>query len=371
MSKRRLSILPGPDLPHENRASGADLGDWTYKNVLFNIDIGILIIDLDQQKVAFRNPASTDILRDRDLPLSCLEILQLLGNESAEGFAEQTTEPRTIHLGQRILGFTSYPITPGMVCLFLRDITERIRFESIAQAINTMDNIGFIFSGIRHEIGNPLNSIKMTISVLRNNLEKFPQETIEAYIDRAKAEIVRIEYLLKGLKNFSMFETVECLQVDLGEFLRKFIDLVSRDLEQKGIFLCLEPVTGPVPVLIDPRALHQALLNLVTNAADSLESQPAPQVWFRVRFSDKLVWLSVEDNGCGMEEDQIKLLFHPFCTSKPQGNGLGLVITRKLLAMMQASIDITSQPGIGTKVAIALPMGEVGQPDPILEPAES
>src|SRR3970282_1845245 len=83
-----------------------------------------------------------------------------------------------------------------------RDVTDKLRFESIAEAVNTMNSIGYVFSGIRHEIGNPLNSIKMTLNVLKKNLDKYGKDHILEYIDRALSESARIEYLLKSLKNF-------------------------------------------------------------------------------------------------------------------------------------------------------------------------
>ena len=219
-----------------------------------------------------------------------------------------------------------------------------------------MDNIGFIFSGIRHEIGNPLNSIKMTISVLQKNLNDFSKATVGTYLERAASEIIRMEYLLKSLKNFSMFEKQDIRAHDLGTFVEKFQALVSCDFEHKGIRLLIEPVPQDTCAMFDPRALHQALLNLLSNAADALHNRPNPQIKVSTASSGELCWLTVQDNGCGMDADQRKLLFQPFCTNKPHGNGLGLVITRKLLAKMHASIDIRSNEDDGTTVQIALPL---------------
>ena len=75
-------------------------------------------------------------------------------------------------------------------------------------------------------------------------------------------------------------------------------------------------------------------------------------------MNGKLIWLTVEDNGCGIGPEQQKLLFQPFCTNKAEGNGLGLVITQKLLAKMNASLEIHSTEKIGTTVHIALPLAK-------------
>lgn len=329
---------------------------WSYADVLNNIDIGVLVLDHQLKSVAFRNPALHDILGDRSAPFGYASLLKFFPSADVTDYVAD--RPSTIQYNKRLLGFSIYPVSAKHTCVFIRDITEKARLESIAQAVNTMDNLGFIFSGIRHEIGNPLNSIKMTISVLRNNLDNFSKETISEYVERTYAEILRMEYLLKSLKSFSMFERIDARRHSFKSFLEKFVSLIHRDLEAQNIQLMVQPIVEDLIVLIDPQALHQAMLNLITNAAESLGDRPAGKITIRTRCDGSLAWLSVEDNGCGMSQDQLKHLFQPFCTSKPQGNGLGLVITQKLLAKMNASIDILSQEGIGTKVNIALPLAD-------------
>jgi len=332
---------------------------WTYADLLEKLDIGVIVFDPTTGKVDYRNQAVFEILKDGGDELVGDELLSLFNSEQQPSTnLTRAGSSQTIAYQGHMLGYTHYHINDRCRCIFVRNITEKLRLESIAQAVNTMDNIGFIFSGIRHEIGNPLNSIKMTLSVLRNNLAKFPPETIEEYFERAQQEIGRMEYMLKSLKNFSMFENVECQDVDLAHFMDRFLPLLSRDLESKGILLRIEGFENSIFVLVDPRALHQALLNLVANAADAVIGRERPVIALRLRFSDHLAWIYVEDNGCGMSEDEQKRLFQPFCTNKTDGNGLGLVIVQKLLTKMNASIDVQSAPGRGTTMRIALPMAD-------------
>lgn len=108
-------------------------------------------------------------------------------------------------------------------------------------------------------------------------------------------------------------------------------------------------------VRIDPRAMNQVLLNIVANAADALDNRLDGEICISAMLRDQLVWLTVSDNGCGISPKQKKHLFQPFNSNKPSGNGLGLVITRKLLTLMDCSIDIESRIGKGTRVTISLP----------------
>ncbi len=233
-----------------------------------------------------------------------------------------------------MIGYSIYKPDIRYRCIFLRDITEKARLKSIAQAANAMDNIGFIFSGIRHEIGNPLNSLKMALSVLKENFDNFSPEIVNEYIDRGIADIGRMEYLLKSLKTFSLYEHAELIDLPLEEFMNKFLSLIERDFQSQGIHILVESSLNIAKIRVDKRALHQALLNIFNNAAEAFEGQSDPQIKVAAELRGQLVWLTISDNGCGISPSQFKHLFKPFNTSKPAGNGLGLVITRKLLALM-------------------------------------
>jgi PAS domain S-box-containing protein len=235
-----------------------------------------------------------------------------------------------------------------------RDITEKLRLESIAEAVNTMNNIGYIFSGIRHEIGNPVNSMKTALSVLKGKLDTAPKETIREYIDRAISEVSRLEYLLKALRNFNMYESPDMKNIPLDSFVRIFTSLTASDFEKKGIRLELDISPQAEHAYADPRALQQVLLNIITNAADALEGKPDPRISIKIMKMEKMILIRVSDNGCGMSKKQQKELFMPFYTTKTHGTGLGLMIAKKMMARMNGNIQITSEPGAGTVVDLFL-----------------
>jgi PAS domain S-box-containing protein len=243
----------------------------------------------------------------------------------------------------------------------IRDITDKKRLESVAEAANLMENLGYIFSGIRHEIGNPINSIKMALSVLSLHLDRYPPETVRQFVERAMGEVSRVEYLLKALKNFSMYETAEVEPVAMEPFMRRFLALVEEDFAQKGIRIGFRVPETETIALADQRAFHQVLLNLLTNAADALEQRDDPHIDIVVQPLPGAVQVQVIDNGGGLSESEQRNLFRPFYTSKSHGTGLGLVIVRKMLAKMNGAIRIDSKRGLGTTVTMTLP-GEEHHP---------
>jgi PAS domain S-box-containing protein len=240
-----------------------------------------------------------------------------------------------------------------------RDVTEQRRYESIARGVNMTDNIGMIFSGIRHELGNPVNSIKTALSVLRRQHRDFGPDKTDNYLELIMNEVSRVEFLLHSLRSYTAFERANAEDVDLGAFLRNFERLVRGDLESQRIGFTIVQEPGLSRVRIDPRALNQVLLNLVSNACDALADTERGVVQLVASSAGQRVHLVVRDNGCGMSESHLERLFLPFHTTKDRGTGLGLVIAQKLVTEMGGHIRVASERRSGTDVTIELAREEV------------
>jgi len=238
-----------------------------------------------------------------------------------------------------------------------RDVTEKLRLEAIAESVNAMDNIGYIFSGVRHEIGNPINSLNMVLGILREKLDTLQPEAVKTYLGRMAEQVERVEYILRSLKSFNLYETQQPQNVRLSSFMDSFLPLVRSDLEKKGIAIETAFEPGAEWVTADPRALQQVLLNVITNAVDAVDGRQDPAIRISASAPGGMVRIRVEDNGCGIPEDKLANLFKPFYTSKINGTGLGLVIVRKMLSMMKGGIEIESRQGAGTTVVISVPEG--------------
>jgi len=225
-----------------------------------------------------------------------------------------------------------------------------------------MNSIGYVFSGVRHEIGNPINSAKMSLNVLQHKLDTASKEVVRNYVDRALSEISRVEQLLKSLKNYNLYETPELENMSIAVFLEKFLQLIVEDFMKKDIAVMHTVEPGAEWIVADPRALQQVLLNIMTNAADALAGRPDPAVTITVMKKYGRVLLQISDNGCGMTEKQHQDLFKPFYTTKSHGTGLGLVIVKKMLSRMNSEIEITSVQNQGTVANIYLPEGRYAAP---------
>lgn len=257
--------------------------------------------------------------------------------------------------GNLLFDASFMPFGDDEIIVISRDITEKVRLENIAESVQMMNNLGYIFSGIRHEIGNPINAMKMTLSVLKNNIDSYSQEKILEYANRVLNEISRVEYLLTSLKNFNMYENLTLKEISLLSFIDRLLPLVKEDFSRLGIRIETDITIHDDQASADSRALQQVMLNLLSNAADALQdSDNDPQIVIGLCRRGKNLELTVQDNGVGMSQYQLDNLFKPFFTSKQQGTGLGLVIVKKLMMQMDGNIEIESKVDEGTLVRLIL-----------------
>jgi len=260
------------------------------------------------------------------------------------------TGPRFVEVAASPLRDSHDDLT-GFV-LGIRDLTEHRRLESVASALNATENAGFIVAGIRHELGNPINSIKAALSVVRANVDTFERDKVLRYLDGVLEEVGRVEYLLQSLRSFGMLERPEVDRLTIAPFLARFEGLVRRDFEQRAIGLQIE--ADDCAARADGRALHHVLLNLLTNAAEALPDEGERLVRVRASRSRSSTDLVVEDSGPGVPDAFRSRLFQPFQTTKSRGSGMGLAITQRLVAQMGGTIEVGRSELGGARFRVSL-----------------
>lgn len=345
----------GPSLPEEPYCNEPCI----FTDVLRNIDTGLIILDTFEKKVFFKNAHAVKILEPLKAAQDYEGLAALLCNDLDPVQQPGRTRSRQtiIHYEHRALGYTVYRI-PGdqrHISIFIQDITDRHRLAAIDEATEMMNNIGYLFSGIRHEIGNPLNSIKMALTVLQKNIHKYSPEEIDVYFDRISGEISKMETLLKSLKSFSMFEKPRISDIDLTMFFDNLMQLLGADISAKKVEIQIDIAPDAKRIMVDPRALQHVTMNLIANAVDAMAETPNPLLLVRSQSRGNVILLSISDNGCGMSEELKRDVFKPFFTTKPHGTGLGLVISNKMLTQMHCGIELVSEKGVGTTFHLTLP----------------
>ncbi|HEY2410985.1 MAG TPA: HAMP domain-containing sensor histidine kinase [Pirellulaceae bacterium] len=232
-----------------------------------------------------------------------------------------------------------------------------------------MASVGFLAAGVAHEINNPLASIAWCAESLDSRLSEALQENaqspqlaagdleiLQKYLRRIQDEAFRCKGITEKLLDFSRLGDMEKHDTDLGELVTGVIEMVRHlgKYKQKKIeFDCREYVTVPV----NAQEIKQVVLNLITNALDSLDANGT--VWISLVKSGPWAELVVRDNGCGMTDEVLKHLFEPFFTRRRDGSGtgLGLSITYRIVTDHGGAIEPQSAGrGRGATMRVRLPL---------------
>lgn len=231
-----------------------------------------------------------------------------------------------------------------------RDLTERNRVWSVAEAHRVADDMGQIFAFIRHELGNPLNSIKSALTVLESEDDPLSDRQ-SGYVSRILEEVSRLEFFLTALRSFGMHDRLRIEKLNVARVLDRFHSVYRKAADEKGVALRLRS-PDDVFVMADEQALFQVLAQLVGNAFDAVAGHSEPEVTIDCRRVARRVRLSIQDNGVGVSKADLERVTKPFFTTKRDSAGLGLALVGKLLSKMGGTLRIESTPGKGTRVAV-------------------
>ena len=228
---------------------------------------------------------------------------------------------------------------------------SRQKLEANLRREDRLRVMGRMVAGIAHEIRNPLNSIRLTLEVLKRRLRKHNIGDDE--VARVTAETERLDKLLNSILVFGADEPGRLCRQLVLPVLERTMALVKPQLEDRGI---AAEVTAPpdLEATVDGDHLQQAMMNLLLNAIDA--AGEGGHIAVSVQQHNAHVDIDVRDSGPGLNDEQQERLFEAFYTTKSAGTGLGLAVTRTLLEKMGAKIwYVGSDPGAHFR--IELPVG--------------
>ncbi|MES2431873.1 MAG: CHASE3 domain-containing protein [Bacteroidota bacterium] len=221
-----------------------------------------------------------------------------------------------------------------------KELIEMRRSEKFAAT-------GRIARNIAHEVRNPLTNIDLAIGQLKTEIND-PDEGMTMLFDMINRNSKRINQLITELLNATRFAELNYQLRTLNELTEEALDLAQDRLELKGIVIEKNFAEKMCDILVDSEKIKIALLNIIVNAAESIEHDHGVLKINTFSEDNKCV-IEISDNGVGMNEEAVGKLFEPYFTTKPKGNGLGLTNTQNIILNHKGTINVESKVGVGTK----------------------
>ena len=244
----------------------------------------------------------------------------------------------------------------------LVDATEAAESERTLRRSESLAAVGQATTQVAHEIRNPLGSIRLGVSMLRDSVNDDDALNTIELVERG---IKHLNKLVVDVTQFSRQKELERSSVDLHESIERSLDLVSDKIQEKNTTVEKSFTESKIVGQWDAYQLRQVFVNVIANAVDaSQEGSP-------VRIMTDLVSGGVDgdghggklyarvviaDSGKGMDKTTRDRIFEPFFSTKKRGTGLGLAIVKQIVEQHGGKISVASEPGQGSQFSIDLPV---------------
>jgi len=241
----------------------------------------------------------------------------------------------------------------GRVGRAFNAMTESLRrtLQELSQR-QALAAVGEFAASLAHEVRNPLTSIRVDLQRIEEKLPE-DEETLEL-MTRTLRKIEGLNRSVTGALQVARSGSVTLTPVNLRAPLKAAVQMAEPTFEDRGARLAVAGVEGdPIEVEGDVAALERLFLNLLLNAAQALE--PGRQATVKLEWEEGHVRISIQDEGKGIEPENLERIFDPFFSTRPDGTGLGLPIARRIAQAHGGDLSVESRLGVGTTVTVRLP----------------
>ena len=350
----------------------------SWENILTSLEDGVIVVD-HEDKVSFFNQAA-EVLTD-------LSASQALGQRYSSLFKKNLWLIDLVKKSQPPLQSStrgegdffkqwgsavpvSLTVSPlqdhdsrclGSI-LILRDLTHRKELEEDLKRSDRLAMLGTLAAGLAHEIKNPLGGIKGAGQLLRRSVASDP--SLIEYTDIIIREVDRVNLLIEQLLDLSRPAKLNLAPLNIHELLDHVLLLEKQVFEEHRVVVKKKFDPSLRSILGDRGQLTQVFLNLVKNAAQAMNDQGSLTITTRIETDfhirevgkerGKLIWVDIEDDGVGIQEENLPHIFSPFFTTKNNGTGLGLAICYRIIKEHGGLIRVESREGHGAIFKVSL-----------------
>ncbi|PHY03245.1 MAG: histidine kinase [Planctomycetaceae bacterium] len=220
--------------------------------------------------------------------------------------------------------------------------------------------IGQTIATLSHHIKNILQGIRGGSYLVEMGLDNEDPAVLRKGWDIVARNQNKISSLVMDMLSFSKEREPDPLPSDLVALVSDIVETVQQRAAESKTVIHWEPPTAAIPrLLFDPEAMSRAVLNVVSNALDAVENRPDAAIGIRLdcQEQEKMVRITITDNGAGISADSLQDIFTLFVSTKgARGTGLGLTVSRKILREHGGNIQVTSQLGEGSEFVLTFPM---------------
>jgi two-component system, LuxR family, sensor kinase FixL len=290
-----------------------------------------------------------------------------IGREVEARKADGTLFPAALSVGE-----ASGPHGPRFIAI-LRDLSAQRAAETEARVLrNRLAHVGRfslmgeMVAGLAHELNQPLGAVATYAEAGKRLLERVPPDVagILTVCDKISAQAHRASEVLGGLRDFIRKQDSVQHLLEVKALIEETLGLIVADARAEGIAVTVECAPDLPPIRGDRIQLQQVLLNLTRNAVDAMKNGLGKKDGLLIRAETETraggtkVVVTVTDHGPGVPDKLVQDIFHPFFSTKPDGLGVGLAISKTIIRAHAGELFYRPNPSGGAVFGFALPAYE-------------
>ncbi len=304
---------------------------------------------INEKRVIGKN---TEVFADSDVIYSAFDVPEKRSDVPCQKEAQLVTDSGICHTVQinRMAIIDRDDKFVGTL-LMIQDLSQVKKLEEDLRRSERLAALGKMAAGVAHELRNPLSSIKGLALVLQSRFssENHDRETANILVQ----EVERLNRSISELLDYARPQKLQKNTVDLHALLHKAVSLLTIDAEAAGIEIVTDfPENLPV-IVADEDKLNQVFLNLFLNSIQAMTDGGTLSV--TTAQVEGRVLITVNDTGCGIASENLGRVFDPYFTTKPEGTGLGMAMSAKIVEEHGGTISFESTEGQGTTVVVEMP----------------
>ena len=245
---------------------------------------------------------------------------------------------------------------PDETLVILSDITSSQAARVEAQHLQRQAVLGWLAAAFAHEVRNPLNNLTLQLGEM-GALHTLTPEVAEL-VKEAQSECRRLSEISRRMLDFARGQDFHLVPTDMVALVNRILQRMRPTLERAGVQSHLTSAEGLSQAMADPLSIEQVIINLIDNAAKAMPQGGHLAVTIEPRAlpsGGPGVEVRVADTGQGLPSTVREKLFQPYVTTRAEGHGLGLALSRHILDAHRGTLIAETYPGSGTVFRICIP----------------
>lgn len=363
----------------------------TLDAILESLSTGLVIVD-EKWNILYVNKAAERCIpfRERHIEHSSdfIPVWDLIDDEAVVAFFKDchkkgktnVSDEFTLQTSGNSIRFITISIMPLVqkskektaltgTIIKIDDNTEKRNQEILLHRMESLASLTNLAASVAHEIKNPLGAISIHIQLIQKAVRRaretsgmLPAEKfMENYLDVVNEEIENLNKIVVDFLFAVRPVKANLSLVEPNKVLKHFTDFFIPELKSKGMSIKIDLCKENPRLLIDEKLFRQIIANIEQNAIAAIKSRFQENenkgiLNIVTYVKEDIYYISLSDNGCGMNEETMNHIFEPYFTTKADGTGLGMTMVYKIVKEFSGDINVKSEENNGTEFIISLPI---------------